>query len=362
MAHYLFKRILLIIPTLLGIVAINFFVVQLAPGGPVEQMMAKMSDIGENASLSNLNGTSSELLSTPSDGSFYKGARGLDDEILIELQKMYGFDKPLFERFFLMLKNYLFFDFGDSFFRDISVVDLVIEKMPVSISLGILSTLLVYLISIPLGIKKAVSSGSVFDVYTSSIMIVLYSVPVFLFAIVLIIFFAGGEYFNWFPLRGIVSDDFASLGVFEKVKDFLWHLALPIFAMSVGSFATLAMLSKNSFLDEINKQYVLTARSKGLSENKILYSHIFRNAMLIIIAGFPAVFISAFFTGSLLIEIIFSLDGLGLLGYESTIQRDYPVMFGTLYIFTLLSLAVGIINDIVYTWIDPRIDFESREY
>lgn len=274
---------------------------------------------------------------------------------------MYGFDKPIHVRFLEMLRNYLVFDFGESFFRDRKVTDLILEKMPVSISLGVWSTLAVYLVSIPLGIRKAVRHGSRFDVWSSTIVIFGNAIPTFLFAILLIILFAGGNYFSWFPLRGLFSDNFETLSLGEKILDYFWHLTLPIISILIGAFATLTMLTKNSFLDEINKQYVMTARAKGLTEGKVLYGHVFRNAMLIIIAGFPAAFISMFFTGSLLIEIIFSLDGLGLLGFESALQRDYPVMFGTLYIFTLLGLVVGLISDITYTIVDPRIDFESRD-
>ncbi|MEC7629999.1 MAG: microcin C ABC transporter permease YejB, partial [SAR324 cluster bacterium] len=288
-------------------------------------------------------------------------AQGLDPELVQEIERMYGFDKPIHVRFLEMLRNYLVFDFGESFFRDRKVTDLILEKMPVSISLGVWSTLAVYLVSIPLGIRKAVRHGSRFDVWSSTIVIFGNAIPTFLFAILLIILFAGGNYFSWFPLRGLFSDNFETLSLGEKILDYFWHLTLPIISILIGAFATLTMLTKNSFLDEINKQYVMTARAKGLTEGKVLYGHVFRNAMLIIIAGFPAAFISMFFTGSLLIEIIFSLDGLGLLGFESALQRDYPVMFGTLYIFTLLGLVVGLISDITYTIVDPRIDFESRD-
>ncbi|MEC8188045.1 MAG: microcin C ABC transporter permease YejB, partial [SAR324 cluster bacterium] len=291
----------------------------------------------------------------------YRGAQGLDPELVQEIERMYGFDKPIHVRFLEMLRNYLVFDFGESFFRDRKVTDLILEKMPVSISLGVWSTLAVYLVSIPLGIRKAVRHGSRFDVWSSTIVIFGNAIPTFLFAILLIILFAGGNYFSWFPLRGLFSDNFETLSLGEKILDYFWHLTLPIISILIGAFATLTMLTKNSFLDEINKQYVMTARAKGLTEGRVLYGHVFRNAMLIIIAGFPAAFISMFFTGSLLIEIIFSLDGLGLLGFESALQRDYPVMFGTLYIFTLLGLVVGLISDITYTIVDPRIDFESRD-
>ena len=282
-------------------------------------------------------------------------------ELVEEIEQMYGFDKPVHVRFFNMMLDYATFDFGDSFFRDQKVVDLVLEKMPVSISLGIWSTLAIYLVSIPLGIRKALKHGTRFDVWSSTFVILGNAIPTFLFAILLIILFAGGSYFSWFPLRGLVSDNISTLPWWQQILDYFWHLVLPITEILMGSFASLTMLTKNSFLDEINRQYVITARAKGIAERRVLYGHVFRNAMLIIIAGFPAAFIGMFFTGSLLIEIIFSLDGLGLLGFESTIQRDYPVMFGTLFIFTLLGLIVGIISDIIYTVIDPRIDFETRE-
>ena len=291
----------------------------------------------------------------------YRGAQGLAPELVEEIERMYGFDKPLHVRFFKMMRDYASFNLGESFFRDQKVVDLVLEKMPVSISLGIWSTLAVYLVSIPLGIRKALKHGSRFDVWSSTIVILGNAIPTFLFAILLIVLFSGGSYFSWFPLRGLVSDNFSTLPWWQQFLDYFWHLVLPITAILIGSFASLTMLTKNSFLDEINKQYVITARAKGITERRVLYKHVFRNAMLIIIAGFPAAFIGMFFTGSLLIEIIFSLDGLGLLGFESTIQRDYPVMFGTLFVFTLLGLIVGIISDLMYTVIDPRIDFETRE-
>jgi microcin C transport system permease protein len=297
---------------------------------------------------------------TSGGGGAYRGARGLPKELIARIEKMYGFDKPIYERFFLMMRNYLVFDFGESFFRNKRVVDLVIEKMPVSISLGIWTTLLIYFISIPLGIAKAVRDGSRFDLSSSSILIVLNAIPGFLFALLLVVLFAGGSYFKWFPLRGLVSDDWSSLGAIDKVLDYLWHMVLPIGAMVIGGFATLTFLTKNSFLEEIHKQYVLTARAKGLVERRVLYGHIFRNAMLIVIAGFPAAFIGVLFTGSLLIEVIFSLDGIGLLGFEAAINRDYPIMFGTLYFFGLIGLVMGILGDIMYTVVDPRIDFEAR--
>ncbi len=356
MLAYIIRRLLLIIPTLFGILLINFLIIQAAPGGPVEQMIANLE--GFEGATSRISGsTQGEVAS----GSAYRGAQGLDPDIIAEIERMYGFDKPAHERFWLMIKGYMTFDFGDSFFRDASVIDLILEKMPVSISLGLWTTLLTYLISIPLGIRKAITHGSPFDVWSSSLIIVGYAIPGFLLAILLIVLFAGGSYFDWFPLRGLTSNNWEDLDTWGKIKDYLWHLVLPITAMVIGSFATLTMLTKNCFLDEIGKQYVTTARAKGLSERRVLYGHVFRNAMLLIIAGFPSALISVFFTGALLIEVIFSLDGLGLLGFEAAINRDYPVMFGTLYIFTLLGLVVKLIGDIAYTLVDPRIDFESRE-
>ena len=343
---------------------VNFVIIQIAPGGPVEQMIAKLQ--GEAVSATErLSGGGEDVKgqkkAVSDKTSKYRGAQGLAPELVEEIEKMYGFDKPTHVRFFKMMLDYATFDFGDSFFRDQKVVDLVLEKMPVSISLGIWSTLAIYLVSIPLGIRKALKHGSRFDIWSSTVVILGNAIPTFLFAILLIILFAGGSYFSWFPLRGLVSDNISTLPWWQQILDYFWHLVLPITAILIGSFASLTMLTKNSFLDEINKQYVITARAKGIAEIRVLYGHVFRNAMLIIIAGFPAAFIGMFFTGSLLIEIIFSLDGLGLLGFESTIQRDYPVMFGTLFIFTLLGLIVGIISDIMYTVIDPRIDFETRE-
>jgi len=356
--------LLLVIPTLIGIMTVNFVIIQIAPGGPVEQMIAKLQ--GEAVSATErLSGGGEDVKgqkkAVSEKTSKYRGAQGLAPELVEEIEQMYGFDKPVHVRFFKMMLDYATFDFGDSFFRDQKVVDLVLEKMPVSISLGIWSTLAIYLVSIPLGIRKALKHGSRFDVWSSTVVILGNAIPTFLFAILLIILFAGGSYFSWFPLRGLVSDNISTLPWWQQILDYFWHLVLPITAILIGSFASLTMLTKNSFLDEINKQYVITARAKGIAERRVLYGHVFRNAMLIIIAGFPAAFIGMFFTGSLLIEIIFSLDGLGLLGFESTIQRDYPVMFGTLFIFTLLGLIVGIISDIMYTVIDPRIDFETRE-
>ncbi len=356
MLAYIIRRLLLIIPTLFGILLVNFLIIQAAPGGPVEQMIANLEGFeGANSRISG------SMHGEVASGSNYRGAQGLDPDIIAEIERMYGFDKPAHERFWLMIKGYLTFDFGDSFFRDASVIDLILEKMPVSISLGLWTTLLTYLISIPLGIRKAIRHGSAFDVWTSSLIIVGYAIPGFLLAILLIVLFAGGSYFDWFPLRGLTSNNWEELSTWGKLTDYLWHLVLPITAMVIGSFATLTMLTKNCFLDEIGKQYVVTARAKGVSENRVLYGHVFRNAMLLIIAGFPAALISVFFTGALLIEVIFSLDGLGLLGFEAAINRDYPLMFGTLYIFTLLGLVVKLIGDIAYTLVDPRIDFESRE-
>ena len=364
MTAYIIRRLLLVIPTLIGIMTVNFVIIQIAPGGPVEQMIAKLQ--GEAVSATErLSGGGEDVKgqkkAVSEKTSKYRGAQGLAPELVEEIEQMYGFDKPVHVRFFNMMLDYATFDFGDSFFRDQKVVDLVLEKMPVSISLGIWSTLAIYLVSIPLGIRKALKHGSRFDVWSSTFVILGNAIPTFLFAILLIILFAGGSYFSWFPLRGLVSDNISTLPWWQQILDYFWHLVLPITAILIGSFASLTMLTKNSFLDEINRQYVITARAKGLAERRVLYGHVFRNAMLIIIAGFPAAFIGMFFTGSLLIEIIFSLDGLGLLGFESTIQRDYPVMFGTLFIFTLLGLIVGIISDIMYTVIDPRIDFETRE-
>lgn len=354
MASYLLKRLLLVIPTLLAIITLNFFIVQAAPGGPVDQAIARMQGITSFGLERDINTGGVESLTS-------QGSRGLDQEIIAEIEKQFGFDKPLWERYFTMLGDYLRFDFGDSLFRANSVMGLVVERLPVSISLGLWSTLIIYLVSIPLGIRKAIRHHSRFDVWTSWLVVIGNAVPAFLFALLLIIVFAGGAYLDWFPLRGLVSPHFSELSWQGKILDYFWHMTLPVLAMVVGGFATLTMLTKNSFLDEINKQYVTTARAKGASEHRVLYRHVFRNAMLLIIAGFPATFISMFFTGSLLIEVIFSLDGLGLLGFEAIMQRDYPVMFGTLYIFALLGLLIGILSDIVYTWVDPRIDFETRQ-
>jgi microcin C transport system permease protein len=372
MLSYILRRLLLIIPTLFGIMLINFMVVQIAPGGPVEQMIAKAKGMGADATARVSGGAQGEVLNTElqlqgtqvatgQSGTLYRGAQGLDPDFIKELEKNFGFDKPLHERFFLMVKNYLTLDFGSSYFRDTKVIDLIAQKLPVSISLGLWTTLLIYLISIPLGIRKAMRDGSSFDVWSSAVVLIGYAIPSFLFAVFLIVVFAGGRYLDWFPLRGLVSDNFADLPWYKQILDYFWHMTLPVIAMVMSGFASLTMLTKNSFLDEINKQYVLTARAKGLTEHRVLYGHVFRNAMLIVISGFPAAFIGILFTGSLLIEVIFSLDGLGLLGFESAINRDYPVMFGTLFIFTLIGLLLNLISDLTYMWIDPRIDFNKRE-
>lgn len=360
MLTYIFRRLLLIVPTLFGILLINFIIIQAAPGGPVEQMIAKLEgfDAAAGGATGRIAGGGAEVAAA---GSAYRGAQGLDPELVKEIERMYGFDKSASERFWIMIQNYLKLDFGQSFFRDATVTELIVEKMPVSISLGLWSTLIMYLVSIPLGIAKAMRHGSAFDVWTSTAIIVGYAIPAFLFAILLIVLFAGGSYFDWFPLRGLTSNNFDELSLWGKIADYFWHLALPVTALVIGNFATLTLLTKNSFLDEIGKQYVITARAKGLSERRVLYGHVFRNAMLIVIAGFPSAFIGIFFTGSLLIEVIFSLDGLGLLSFEAAINRDYPVVFGTLFIFTLLGLIVKLIGDLTYTLVDPRIDFESRE-
>jgi microcin C transport system permease protein len=359
MIAYIVRRLLLIVPTLFGIMVINFAIVQFAPGGPVEQTIAQIQqqNVGATARVS---GGGNEVSSGGGGNSTYRGARGLDPEFIKELERQYGFDKPAPERFWLMMKSYLRLDFGSSFYRDRRVVDLVLDKMPVSISLGLWTTLLSYLISIPLGIKKAVRDGTPFDVWTSAAIFVGNAIPVFLFAILLIIVFAGGSYFDWFPLRGLVSDNWHDLSWPARIADYFWHLTLPIAALTVGSFASLTMLTKNSFLDEINKQYVLTARAKGLSERRVLYGHVFRNGMLLVISGIPGALLAILFTSSFLVEIIFSLDGLGLLAYESVINRDYPVVFGTLFFFSLIGLVVAIIRDVTYMLVDPRISFEAR--
>ncbi|MDF0598888.1 microcin C ABC transporter permease YejB [Psychromarinibacter halotolerans] len=364
MGAYILRRFLLVIPTLLGIMIVNFVLTQFVPGGPIEQIIANMEGGGDV--FESISGGGSEAASNASGGGGgagdrYLGARGLPPEFIEELEREFGFDKPPLERFLTMMWNYLQFDFGESYFRSISVVDLILEKMPVSISLGLWSTLIAYLISIPLGIRKAVKDGTSFDTWTSSAIIVGYAIPGFLFAILLLVLFAGGSYWKIFPLRGLTSDNWDQLSLIGKIADYFWHITLPVIASLISSFATLTLLTKNSFLDEIKKQYVMTARAKGLSERRVLYGHVFRNAMLIVIAGFPAVFIGVFFSGSIIIETIFSLDGLGRLGFEAAVARDYPVIFGTLFVFGLMSLVVGIISDLMYVFVDPRIDFEKRE-
>lgn len=358
MLSYIFRRLILIVPTLVGIMCINFFLVQFVPGGPIEQII---SDLEKNSSFLDSIGGGSQEVRTSDGLESYKGSVGLPKDFIDELEAQFGFDKPLWERFFSMMYDYISFDFGDSYFRSISVIELIIEKMPVSISLGLWTTLLAYMISIPLGIRKALLDGSSFDNWTSTLIIIGYSIPGFLFAIFLLVLFAGGSYLQLFPIRGLVSSNFENMSFFGQIKDYFWHIALPVIASTVSAFATLTLLTKNSFLDEIKKQYVITARSKGLSDQRVLYGHVFRNAMLIIIAGFPGLFISVFFGSSLIIETIFSLDGLGRLGFEAAVSRDYPVVFGTLYIFGLLGLLVGLLSDLMYVWVDPRIDFEKRQ-
>src|SRR3974390_1012184 len=369
MTAYIIRRILFMIPTILGIMLVAFTVVQFAPGGPVERVIAQLSgvDTGATSRISGSAGGDFANRGTMTSGaqaevnSKYRGAQGLDPAFIKSLEKQFGFDKPAYKRFFIMLWNYLHFDFGKSYFRDVSVLQLIKEKLPVSISLGIWMTLLSYLISIPLGIRKAVRDGPQFAVWPSGFIISGFAIPGFLFAILLIILLAGGSFLSIFPLRGLTSDGWAQFPWYWKIIDYFWHLTLPLISMSLSAFATMTLLTKNSFLDEIRKQYVMTARAKGCSERQVLYGHIFRNAMLIVIAGFPGAFIHAFFSGSLLIETIFSLDGLGLLSFESVLNRDYPVVFGTLYIFSLVGLVVNLISDLTYMWVDPRIDFEARE-
>jgi microcin C transport system permease protein len=358
MGAYIVRRLLLMIPTLFGIMAVSFLITQFAPGGPVEELIARMGKPAISSSASPV--AKGDEVTAPTSKT-YRGASGLSPKIIAQINAQFGFDKPPLERFGTMLWDYLRFDFGRSVFRDISVLDLIKEKLPVSISLGLWMTLLSYGISIPLGIAKAVRDGSRFDVWTSGVIVIGYALPAFLVGIMLIVLFAGGSFWSIFPLKGLVSPDFDSLPWWRQILDYLWHITLPVIAMGLGGFATTTFLTKNSFLEEISKQYVVTARAKGLSEGKILYGHVFRNAMLILIATFPGAFIGAFFTGSLLIETIFSLDGIGLLGYTSVISRDYPVVFATLYIFSLLGLVIGLISDLTYAWVDPRIDFESRE-
>ncbi len=366
MLAYIVRRLLLMVPTLVGIMIINFAIVQLAPGGPIEQIIAELAGI-DAGTTGRISGSGSEVSGAPattgqtaSDGR-YRGAQGLDPEFIADLERQFGFDKPLHERFLLMMGNFARFDFGTSYFRDETVVDLVLSKMPVSISLGLWTTLLVYLVCIPLGIRKAVLDGTRFDAWTTTALTVGFAIPSFVLAIVLIMFFAGGTFLDWFPLRGLVSEDFGELSPAGRILDYLWHLVLPVTALVLGGFLSLTMLTKNSYLDQINMLYVQTARAKGLTERRVLYGHVFRNAMLIVIAGFPSAFVGILFTGAMLIEIIFSLDGLGLLGFEAAIKRDYPVMFATVYFFTLLGLVMNLVGDLAYTIIDPRIDFESRD-
>jgi microcin C transport system permease protein len=354
MLGYLLRRLLLIIPTLLCILLVNFFIVQAAPGGPVEQAIARLQGIG-GASAS-AGAAPVETMSSNQS----RASRGLDPKLIKDIERQYGFDKPLHERLWLMLKNYAQLDFGNSFFRGAKVTDLILQKMPVSISLGLWATLLTYLVSIPLGIRKAVKHGSQFDIWSSTAIIIGYAMPAFLFAMLLVVVFAGGTSLNWFPVRGLVSENFDQMTTLGKVADYFWHLVLPVSSLVIGGFATLTILTKNSFLNEVTRQYVVTARAKGLSERRVLYGHVFRNAMLLVVAGIPQAFISVFFAGSLLIEVIFSLDGLGRMSYEAAVSRDYPVVFGSLFIFTLFGLLIKLVGDICYTLVDPRIDFSAR--
>ncbi|WP_306226783.1 microcin C ABC transporter permease YejB [Bosea beijingensis] len=361
MLSYIARRLALMVPTLFGILLVSFVIVQFAPGGPVERVISQLQNPNSGGAADRVGGGQGGDAGAQGDGSAYRGAQGLDPAFIKELEKQFGFDKPAHERFLKMLGDYARFDFGRSYFRDAPVLQLIKEKLPVSITLGLWMTLISYAISIPLGIRKAMKEGSRFDTWTSAVVIIGYAIPSFLFAILLIVLFAGGSFWQIFPLRGLTSDNWAELSLFGKAKDYLWHIALPVLAMALGAFATSTLLTKNSFLDEIRKQYVLTARMKGLSERRVLYGHVFRNAMLIVIAGFPGAFVHALFAGSLLIETIFSLDGLGLLSFEAIVNRDYPVVFANLYIFSLIGLVVHLITDLTYSWVDPRIDFESRE-
>ncbi|MBT5860994.1 MAG: microcin C ABC transporter permease YejB [Alphaproteobacteria bacterium] len=372
MQAYIIRRLLLIVPTLLGIMVVNFFLIQMAPGGPVHQMIAQLEGTDVDVTSRFTAAGNEEVGIADADEqaqaqagndvvSRYQGARGIPPELIREIEAQFGFDKPMYVRFFITMGNLMKFDLGDSYFRDKNVMELVVEKLPVSLSLGVWTTLLVYLISIPLGIAKAVRDGTKFDAWTSAVILVGFSVPSYLFAIMLIIVFSGGSYLDLFPLRGLVSSNWDELSWGMKILDYAWHMTLPIVAMMIGGFAGLTMLTKNSFIEEINKQFVVTARAKGLTERRVLYGHVFRNAMLIVIAGFPAAFLSIFFTGVLMIEIIFSLDGLGRMGYEATLTRDYPLIFGSLYVFTLLGLMMGIIRDLTYAAIDPRIHFDRQE-
>ncbi len=365
MLGYIVRRLLLIVPTLFAIMVVNFVIIQTAPGGPVEQVIARLTGEGaaitERVTRAGSGEAAAPQAPAAAGSSRYRGAQGLDPEFIAELERQFGFDRPLHERFLKMMRDYAVFDFGESYFRSRSVVDLVLDKMPVSISLGLGTTLIVYLISIPLGIVKAVRDGSRFDVWSSVVVVIGNAVPSFLFAVLLLVIFAGGSYLDWFPLRGLVSDNWRELSWPDRILDYLWHMALPWTAMVIGGFATLTMLTKNSFLDQIHQQYVMTARAKGLSERQVLLGHVFRNAMLIVIAGFPSAFVSILFTGTVFIEVIFSLDGLGLLGFEAAFNRDYPLMFGTLYFFSLIGLILNLVSDLMYTLVDPRIDFERRE-
>jgi microcin C transport system permease protein len=356
MLAYVLRRVVLMIPTLFAIILVNFVIVQAAPGGPVDQLVAELRGTA-GSGLGQVAGGGGELRSGPTDT---RAARGLNPQFIAEINKLYGFDKPAPERFWLMLKNYLRFDFGTSFYLGQPVIQLVLQKLPVSISLGLWMTLISYAISIPLGIRKAVRDGSAFDIWTSGVIVVGYAIPGFMFAVLLIVLFAGGSYLSWFPLRGLVSDNWASFSWPHRILDYFWHITLPVLSLVISSFASLTMLTKNSFLEEINKQYVVTARAKGLTEHRVLYGHVFRNAMLLVIAGFPAAFIGILFTGALLVEVIFSLDGLGLLGFQAAIGRDYPIMFATLYIYTLIGLVLKLVSDLSYMFVDPRIDFGTR--
>lgn len=362
MFAYILRRLALIPLTLFGIITLNFLIVQVAPGGPVERVLAQIRgiDTGSGTGALATGGDTARMSASGNSNSAYRGAQGLDPEFIKSIERQFGFDKPAHERYILMMKNYIAFDLGESFYRTIDVGDLIIEKMPVSISLGLWSTLIIYLVSIPMGIAKAVRDGSRFDISTSYVIVVGYAVPSFMFAILLIVLFSGGSYLNWFPLRGLTSEDWNDLSLGGKIVDYFWHLTLPVLSMVIGGFASLTMLTKNSFLEEINKQYVLTAKAKGLTERRVLYGHVFRNAMLIVIAAFPATLVGMLFTGSLLIEVIFSLDGLGLLGYQAILDRDYPVIFGTLYVFSIVGLVLNLISDVAYHVVDPRIDFEAR--
>jgi microcin C transport system permease protein len=358
MLQYILKRLLLILPTLWGIITINFVVIQFLPGGPVEQTIASltMPSLSATARLDN----QSDVQEFNDTSTAFSSHQGVSQATVERIQKMYGFDKPAWERYLTLIKNYLFFDLGKSYYRNATVLEIIAEKLPVSMSLGIFSTLLIYLVSIPLGIRKAVYKNTTFDLRTTKLLLLGNATPTFLFAIIMIIFFASGEYFTLFPLRGLVSDHFDQLSWTQKILDYLWHLVLPVTAIVIGSFATLTLLTKNAFLDELHKTYVKTAYLKGLNKNEVLYRHVFRNALLLIIASIPSAIIDMFFTGSLLIEMIFSLDGLGLLSYEATIQRDYPVVFGTLYLFSLIGLVVNLLSDLTYALVDKRIDFSRK--